>query len=327
MTAPTVSVLMPLYNAARYLDEAIDSILAQTWTDFELLVIDDGSTDGSREKVAARTDARIRLESMPRNQGVVAALNHGLQLVRGTFIARMDADDIAQPERLARQLAYLEKHPEVGALGTDFECFGGASPESWVRYFDAENLHIALLFENPICHPTVMLRRSALDESGRGYPVDAPHAEEYALWLRLAARTRLANLPDRLLRYRVHEHQVSRLKSAEQCRSIDRLVGAQLDALGLRSGARDFRIHHAMGNGFYPRPYLDLALRAWVQTLRTANNRMKVYQPETFASQLDQRIERTLARHRATLRAMPRHRRLRWVLSTWVDSLFTRDPR
>jgi len=327
MTAPTVTVLMPLYNAAPYLDEAVDSVLTQTWTDFELLVIDDGSTDGSLEKITARTDARIRVERMPRNQGVVTALNRGLQLARGAYIARMDADDIALPGRLAQQLAYMESHPEVGVLGTDFESFGGPSSESWVHYFDPESIRIALLFENPICHPTVMLRRSTLSALGQGYPVDAPHAEEYALWIRIAASMRLANLPDRLLRYRVHGNQVSRLKSAEQCRSIDRLVGAQLDALGLPSGARDFRIHHAMGNGFYPLPNLARAVRAWVQTLRTANDRLNVYHPEAFARQLEQRVERTLARHRASLRAMPFHRRLRWQVSTWIDSALSKDPR
>jgi glycosyltransferase involved in cell wall biosynthesis len=327
MSAPAITVLMPLYNAAPFLDEAIDSILAQTWTAFELLVIDDGSTDGSLEKVSARTDTRIRVEKLPHNQGVVAALNRGLQLAQGAYIARMDADDIAHPERLAKQLAYMEKHPEVGALGSDFESFGGSSSASWVRHFDAENLHIALLFENPICHPTVMLRRSTLDALGLGYPDDALHAEEYALWIQIATRSRLANLPERLLRYRVHNQQISRLKSAEQCRTIDRLVGAQLDALGLKSGARDFRIHHAMGNGFYPKPYLDLAMRAWVQTLRTANDRMKVYDPEVFARQLDKRIEHTLVRHREALRAMPRHRRWHWQVSTWLDSVWAKDPR
>lgn len=327
MTAPIITVLLPLYNAASYLDEALDSILAQSWTDFELLVIDDGSTDGSLEKITARTDARIRVELLPRNQGVVAALNRGLELARGAYIARMDADDIALPDRLAHQLAYMEKHPEVGALGTDFESFGGPSSESWVRYFDAENLHIALLFENPICHPTVMLRRSTLSALGLKYPGDFPHAEEYALWMRISARSRLANLPERLLRYRVHGKQISRLKSAEQCRSIDQLVGAQLDALGLRSGSRDFRLHHAMGNGFYPRPNLERSLRNWVQTLRTANDRMKIYHPAAFARQLEQRVAHTLSRHRATLRAMPLPQRLRWLVSTWIGSVSSKDSR
>ena len=327
MTAPAVTVLMPLYNAAPYLDAAVDSILAQSWTDFELLVIDDGSTDGSLGKITARTDARIRVERMPGNQGVVAALNRGLQLVRGAYIARMDADDIAHPGRLAQQLAYMEKHAEVGALGTDFESLGGPSSGSWVRYFDPADIHVALLFENPICHPTVMLRRSTLSALCPAYPDDAPHAEEYALWLRLAAHTRLANLPERLLRYRVHGNQISRLKSAEQCRAIDHLVGAQLDALGLRSGARDFRIHHAMGNGFYPKPGLEPALRTWVRILLAANDRMKIYDPAVFARQLEQRVAHSLTRHRATLRAMPLHRRLHWLVSTWVDAACTKDPR
>lgn len=327
MTAPAITVLMPLYNAAPFLDEAVDSILAQSWADFELLVINDGSTDGSLEKISARTDPRIRVETLPRNQGVVAALNLGLQRARGAYIARMDADDIALPERLALQYSYMEQHPEVGALGTNFEFFGGPASASWVHYFEATDLAIALLFENPICHPTVMLRRSTLSTHGLTYPDDAPHAEEYALWLRLAACSRLANRPERLLRYRVHGNQISRLNSAEQCRSIDRLVGAQLDALGLRAGSRDFRLHHAMGNGFYPAPALERSLRTWVRTLQAANDRMKIYDPAAFTRQLDQRVERTLARHRDALRAMPPHRRWRWQVATWFDSVWVKDPR
>lgn len=320
MNAPAITVLMPVFNASRHLDEAVDSILSQTWTDFELLAVDDGSTDDSLKKLVARADPRIRIEPLPRNQGVVAALNHGLALARGALIARMDSDDVAEPDRLARQFAFMQAHPEIGVLGTDFTPFGDKTGESWVRYFDDANLRVALLFENPLCHPTVMIRRSALTDGGLQYPADCPHAEEYALWLRLAGRTRLANLPDRLLRYRIHPGQVSHYKSGEQSRSIDRLVGMQLDALGIPSSARDLRIHHLLGNGFFPRPGLDTALREWTHTLIEANARAGIYEPGPFAAQLGRRHEAALVRHRKILAAMPLHRRLRWRLSSWLHA-------
>lgn len=200
--APRVSVVMPVHNAAPYVREAVDSMLGQTFGDFELIVVDDGSTDGSAEIVKAITDPRIRLIAQS-NQGIAAALNNGVAAARGEFIARMDADDVSMPERLAKQVAHLDAHPEVGLLGT------------WAEIVDADGKRIGafehptsharirhdLLFDTPFAHPTMMIRRALFNSAG-GYDSDPAIFEDHDLWRRMITRTKGANLPEHLLRYR-----------------------------------------------------------------------------------------------------------------------------
>lgn len=327
MNPPVITVLMSVYNGRRHLPEAVGSILAQSFRDFELLIINDGSTDDSLEYLRSLTDPRIVLVDQQPNRGLLATANRGLRTARGRYVAIMDQDDIAAPERLARQFARLEASPELALCGTAIETFGDRPLPSWVRYLEPADLRTALLFENPFCHPTVMMRHSALATVGLAYPDAYPHAEEYALWLSLAEKHPLANLPDTLLRYRVHATQLSRTRNREQSQSIDRLVGRQLDALGLPRGRRDLRVHHVLGNGFYPLPGLARPLRAWVDRLVQANAERHLYNPAAFARQLADRGDAALERHRRQLAAMPGHRRLRWQLTTWLDWIRRTDPR
>lgn len=198
---------MPVYNAQRYVGEAVRSIVAQTWRNWELIVIDDGSTDRSSEILRdwAARDPRIRLISRP-NTGYLRALNEGLSLAQGEFIARMDADDVSHCERLERQIAFLESHPDCVAVGSallridadgDVLC-EEPMPET---HEDIE----ARLFNGlgALGHPAVTMRRSALIEVG-GYRDAYYGAEDHDLWLRLAERGRLANLREALLKSRVH---------------------------------------------------------------------------------------------------------------------------
>lgn len=319
MNPPRVTVLLPAYNAGDHLGEAIDSLLAQTLSDFELLVVDDGSTDGSVERLALRADPRLRIERLPRNQGIVAALNRGLDLARGEFIARMDSDDIALPERLAEQVAHLERHPELGLLGSDIAPFGPGAGPSWIRHFEPEAISVALLFENPLCHPTVLLRRSALGDLR--YPADAPHAEEYALWVLLAARSRLANLPRPLLRYRSHPGQISKLRSIEQCQSIERIIRGQLRDLGLDPSPPDLRLHLALSHGFYPLPGLASALDRWIRRLEQANRTSGRHDAAHLREQLASRRAHALRTTAEALARMTLRRRLTWRLHCLLRSV------
>jgi glycosyltransferase involved in cell wall biosynthesis len=210
--APLISVCMPVYNAKRYLEEAIESILGQTFKDFEFLIIDDGSTDRSLAilKRYAAQDARIRLWSRP-NAGYVVRLNEMLHQARGDLIARMDADDVALPERFARQVEFLRSHLEVDVVG------GGQ------ELIDSKGYHLSIYHDPlgheeiqerglagacPINHPSVMMRRKAVLAVG-GYRVKMMPAEDLDLWLRMSEHGRLANLPDVITRYRLHELSVS----------------------------------------------------------------------------------------------------------------------
>lgn len=311
MSNPHITVLMPVYNAAEFLQDTVNSILQQTRTDWELLAVDDGSTDDSVQILTAVGDPRIRVVSLPQNQGIVAALNRGLDESRGAYIARIDADDIAEPNRLETQCAFLDQNPSVGVCGSDFKRLGDElRSASWVRYFSPEDLAIALLFENPLCHPTVTLRQSAIGDMR--YPGNYPHAEEYAFWVSLAAETQLVNLPASLLRYRVHPNQISQIKSEEQSRSMRRVMVEQLRSLGIEPTHRDLQLHATLSHGFFPLPGLDQKLRQWTRHLLSAHQRRPRFSLPHFEAQIRQRREDAVIRCAQKLKTLTPSQRLQW---------------
>ena len=201
--APLITVLMPVYNAAPFVAAAITSILEQTFTDFELIIVNDGSTDGSSAVISAFLDPRIRTITQV-NQGISAALNTGLALARGEFIARQDADDLSLPERLEKQVAYLRAHPDVGLLGTwatiiDKE---GVQLDTLEHATDDDGIRFALLFDTPFVHASAMFRKSLINEIG-GYDPDTAIFEDHNLWSRMIQSTRGANIPEHLMKYRL----------------------------------------------------------------------------------------------------------------------------
>ncbi|WP_322964778.1 glycosyltransferase family 2 protein [Sphingomonas fuzhouensis] len=213
MTSPRITVALSVHNNAPFLAAALDSMLAQSFGDFELLVVNDGSTDASRaiiDDYAAR-DPRVRAIHQP-NRGLIASLNLMIAEARGEYIARMDGDDIALPERFARQIAFLDAHPDHGVVGSRVIAMRENGEDRIERPIDhpvsTEAVHAALESGPLLCHPSVMMRRSLLMAVG-GYRAAYRHCEDYDLWLRLAERTRMANLPERLLRYRYSDTQVS----------------------------------------------------------------------------------------------------------------------
>jgi glycosyltransferase involved in cell wall biosynthesis len=205
---PAVTVLMPVYNAERYLKEAIDSMLQQTFSDFEFLIIDDGSTDSSVAIINSYTDPRIRLVCNEENLGITGTLNKGIELCTTELIARMDADDISYPERLQKQYDFFQSHPHCALLST------------WAREVTYENEVLAtetlnpdfyyynLTFECWIYHPAVMYKRSAVIAVGKYV---ATYAEDYDLWWRLTRKYKMHILPEVLLDYRTSTNSISRV--------------------------------------------------------------------------------------------------------------------
>jgi glycosyltransferase involved in cell wall biosynthesis len=211
---PLISVCMPVYNTERYIAEAVESILAQTYRDFEFIIVDDGSSDRSLAilKRYAAQDARIRLSSRP-NAGYVVRLNEMLGEARGELIARMDSDDIAMPERFARQLDFLNAHPEVVVVGCRTLAIDndGDPLAEFCTIQDHEELdrmHLEGRHGGLISHPGAMIRSDAIRTVG-GYRAQYWPSEDMDLWLRLAEIGRLANLPDMLLKYRQHLESTS----------------------------------------------------------------------------------------------------------------------
>lgn len=205
-----ISVLLPVYNGEKYLAEAIESVLNQTYSDFEFLIISDGSTDGTKQishKYAAR-DKRIRYFENEKNQGLVETLNRGLGLVSGKYIARMDADDICHPERFQKQIDFMDGHPDIAICGTSFQSFG-ASNTTHIYPREHEEIKAGLLFGSCICHPSVFIRADFIREHKIEYLQETFPAEDYKIWVKAAKHGLLHNLPDVLLQYREHDTQIS----------------------------------------------------------------------------------------------------------------------
>jgi glycosyltransferase involved in cell wall biosynthesis len=208
---PVVSVVMAVYNGLPFLDAAIRSVREQNFADFEIIIVNDGSTDGSGVVLAAhaRDDSRVRIIEQE-NRGLVRALNRGLSVARGRYIARMDADDLALPDRFTKQVRFLDAHPDIAVVGGAIELIDESDrPLGIVRYpLTPDEVRERLLEGSPLAHPAVMMRRSVIEEAG-GYRPQYRYAQDYDLWLRLAERHHLANLPDVLVRYREHLGKVS----------------------------------------------------------------------------------------------------------------------
>ncbi|MFD1872254.1 glycosyltransferase family 2 protein [Hymenobacter bucti] len=212
---PLVTVLMGVYNAATYLREAIDSIINQTFTNFEFLIYNDGSTDATAEIVRSYTDPRIFFFDNPINRSVSPNMNEGIERAQGRYIVRMDGDDIADPERLAKQVAYMEAHPEIGLCGSAVRYFGASNaliqmPEN------NDTIQHTMWLQNSFYQPSVIIRTSVLLESRLRYDVRYEFAEDYKLWSDMCAVTQVHNLPEPLLNYRIHPHQISRRQSLSQ---------------------------------------------------------------------------------------------------------------
>jgi len=236
---PVLSVLMPVHDGGRFLDAAVESILAQDFRDFEFLVIDDGSTDDSlaRLQAYAAADDRLRIRSRG-NQGLVATLNELLAWARGEFVARMDADDVAEPGRFRLQVEHLRRHPDVACVGGLWHVIDDADRfliEFGHRLDDASIQRAALEGNSPICHPAATMRRSALVDVG-GYRAESHPAEDLDLWLRLGEVGVLANLPDVVLRYRVHPASVSARRRQDQLVATHRVCAEARRRRGLPAG-------------------------------------------------------------------------------------------
>jgi len=239
---------MPCHNGARFLRSSIDSVLAQTFRNFELIVVDDGSTDDSRAIIerAAREDARVRLVSLDANCGVVGAINAGLHLAAGAWIARMDADDLSAPERLERQLAWLQAN-NIDLCGTWFVEFGRGLSRAVRWPTSVSGVRAALLFQNALCHPTVMGKRKVFET--HGYRESHALVEDYDLWSRASVDFRIANMPDVLLRYRRHAGQVSTTRR-EAMEAVNRSIReATLRRQGFVPTEEDLSFHHMVREG------------------------------------------------------------------------------
>lgn len=215
--SPTISVLMPVYNVEAYIGEAVESILAQTFTNFELIILDDCSTDKTSDIVSTFSDSRIRYIKQPRNLGLSENLNTGIRMARGKYIARMDGDDISLPDRLKTQIDFLETHPDIALCSCGMEMFGKDNMV-WIRQADYEQVKITMLFYSPILHASSVWRRASFERHNLYYRQDAFPAEDYDLWARAVFHCKLVNIPQVMYKYRIHGEQVTKTDSRSSLR-------------------------------------------------------------------------------------------------------------
>lgn len=216
---PAISVVMPVYNCEDYVEEAIRSILDQTFYDFEFIIIDDGSTDRSFEIVRQFNDKRIRLNEYSENRGNYSCRNAGLKLARGKYICVMDADDISEPDRLKKQFQFMENNPDIGICGSFIKNIPSNSTPRFIT--DSDQLKVAFLSNNYCSHPSLIMKKEFLDKYNLRYNEDFIYSADFDLCARALRFLKVQNIPDVLLQYRRHPGQISSAKYKEQQRYAD----------------------------------------------------------------------------------------------------------
>lgn len=229
---PRASVVLPVFNGERFIASAVQSILAQTMADLECIVVDDGSQDGTADILSRIHDQRLRVERHQRNSGLVRSLNHGVSLARSSHVARMDADDVAYPARLERQLSYLAAHPGTGLVGSGVEFISDAGEPIAPRTMVDDDLLLRwrLLFWNHFIHPSMVFRREWFEAVG-GYRPEAYPAEDYDLWLRMAELGEIGNVVEPLVQKRTATGSLTDTRAPDQMAAAARSRQEALSSL------------------------------------------------------------------------------------------------
>lgn len=282
MAAPRVSVLLSVHNGEPYLAEALASLREQTLGDYELVAVDDASTDGSRNMLKGFAGGTVRVIVNPVRLGLTKSLNVGLAACGGEFIARMDADDTIAADRLERQVAFLDANPEVGVVGSWMVCEENGVLREWKAPLDHEGIVCELPFRSPLAHPTAMLRHAVIREHGIGYDESYTCSQDYDLWRRLSTVTRLANLDAFLLRYRVHGKSVSCASGNEQQRHARRVRDSLLAELGIH-GKTECERHDRVANLACAGREEFLAAVDWLEALNRRNCQRDYFPRAHFA--------------------------------------------
>ncbi len=291
---PKVTVFIPIYNREAYVGAAIDSVLAQSFRDFELLLIDDGSTDRSVEVLRSYNDPRVRVVCNGRNLGQPETRNRGLALARGQYIAMLDSDDIARPDRLLRQVTFLDRYQdcvEVGGWTRSIDADGRLLKKTKRQPPASDDIHVQLLFRCSLSHTTIMGRTAVLQTYG--YRKHFIRCQDYDLHVRLARHHTMANIPHILTYTRIHPNQIAvQTPELGDARKTE-IMRAQLTALGVTGAPDDLKAHLMLSRmrkmKFRPdHAYLDWA-ESWLLRLEAANRKTQCYSERAFARTLSEK--------------------------------------
>lgn len=283
---------MTYYNKGAFVREAVESVLANTFQDLEVVVVDDASTDGGLSAVSALGDPRVRIIALPRNVGRAGAANAGFDAARGTYVAILDADDLMHADRLAEQTAFLDAHPEVGACGTQAQQFGTATAVMTWPATD-EECRAKLLFSDPVLYGSAMFRRSVLEAHGLRCDVAWRHpGMDYLFTIRLAPYTRFANLQKPLLLYRLGEHNMRHGRDPVEDRA--RMYRKAFAHFGIPATEAQVDLQLLLHNLFrrFPTRRTVQALWAWIVQLKRLNREQGLFPVALFEAELHYRWRR-----------------------------------
>ncbi len=297
---PFISVIMPVYNTEKYIAETIDSLLHQTFADFELLITDDASTDNTISLIKSYTDKRIILIENKENIGLTRSLNKTLAYAKGKYIARLDGDDIAMPQRFEKQVDFLENHPEVGLCGSWIAHFGENHPTSIYRTFEKPaEINCRLLFSSAIAHSAMMMRKTLMEENQLRYDETYPYSQDYAMWVAVFKNklTLMYNIPEVLVHKRLHKESISAVKKELQTACSLRSKIEMLDCLKINPTEAEAVFHHQLN---YPiKGNIDMEflyqLDKWFLKIKSANDSEEIFDREILFEMLQEKWEKYAA--------------------------------
>jgi glycosyltransferase involved in cell wall biosynthesis len=284
---PRVSFILPIYNAGKTLAETLESLFSQTFEDFEIVAVNDGSTDETEAVLRGVRDRRLRVIGRE-NRGLVASLNEAIDAARGALLARIDADDLCMPERLEKQIAFLEKNPRVGVVGTAIETFGGGA--GVVTY--PERPGATMLFRSAMAHPTVMIRKAMLEACGLRYREPYRCAQDYDLWCRCVRReVDIMNMPDVLVRYRLHAGQITHALAEPTQVEGEAIRCEFVQSLLPQATEQELRLHNAIArNQLETTQAFVNEAAAWLTNLMESATMAYFFEPKSLVQVLTGRF-------------------------------------
>ncbi len=301
---PQVTVLMPAYNGEKHIAEAIESILSQTLDDFELLIVNDGSTDNSRKIASSYGDHRIRIVDNDENMGIIATLNKGIEASQGAFLARMDADDVSYPTRLEKQVEFMRANPSVGICGSWVKTIGKPIARVLPKPASHAAIKAGLFFQNQIHHPSAIMRTAWIRRNGLYYDKSFIYLEDWELWQRASHYFPLANIPEVLVKYRLSGTTISSSRHEQQLKTIRRMCQRNQEDLGMQVNHKSIDIHYALSTRSYPSEHNSLTdIEKWLCEVYAANQHSGMYDEQVFSDMLLDRWISTCLSHPGTRRA------------------------
>ena len=304
--SPIVTVLMPVYNGAYYIINSMDSILNQSFRDFELLIIDDGSTDRTINQIQSYNDSRIRLILNNKNIGQSKTLNKGLSLARGEYIAIMDQDDISIFDRLKKQLKFMEENSEIDVCGSWVQLIGDYD-EILELETESEKIKINLSTNRNIAHPAVMMRKSTLLKYNFNYDPNLTIANDYDMWVKMFEYCSFANLPEPLIKYRVHQNQFSTKNLNKNISETNKVLKRLLKKIGLEVNDTSLIIYKKVFYGYDIDTLSVSEVFKYLRELRSSNLHNKIFEPYIFNEFLRLKWRRFMLSNN--------HKLLYWVLT------------